>query len=172
MILSYNDAHTQLCTDRDFLELARCMYQTMTQRNKLTSVSSQNQFVIIIMANKAFLPFIYNWLCNTAHMPHVHQQTLFLFSDNGHETLKTSEFAVNAVKIDEKIDDRLELDQDYGSLGYWLLVHIRVKTIIQIIKANIPFLLCEPDAVYTSFITQLALDHAVINLILNSENQA
>ena len=142
------NSDTDRCTDQNFLEVAKCMYRKITKNTGETGVSGKNPFLIVIMANKAFLPFIYSWLCNTAHMPRVHEQTLFIFSDNGHETLTKSQFVVNTVQIDTKIDKGLELKQDYGSLGYWLLVHIRVKTIIKIIQANIPFLLCEPDAVW------------------------
>jgi len=124
------------CGESDFVSMAKCVYKR------------HNDFILVMMANRAFMPFIYNWLCNTGHMPFVHERTVFLFTDNSYYDLQLSQFKVNAVKVDGIDDTTLEENQDYGTIGYWLLVHARIKAILQIIKAHIPFVLCEPDAIW------------------------
>ena len=105
-------------------------------------------FLFVMMGNKAFLPFIYNWLCNTAHMEGVHNRTLFLFTDDGDKALKASRFGVMALQVDRSLPKEYQEHQDYDSYGYWLLVQLRVQVILRLIDADIPFLLCEPDALW------------------------
>jgi hypothetical protein len=62
---------TRLCTQDDYLARATCLVASIP--NTSTNGGS-NKFLFLIMGNKAFLPFIHNWLCNTAHMHGVHER--------------------------------------------------------------------------------------------------
>ena len=126
------------CRESDFVSMAKCVYKR------------HNDFILIMMANQAFLPFIYNWLCNTAHMPFVHDRTLFLFTDESYRDLQSSQFKVNAVKIPMPTDPRLVEDQNYETVGYWRLIELRLDAMLKILKAGIPFLLCEADALWVT----------------------
>lgn len=137
-----NFSSSQRCTQQDVVGLAKCMHAS------IGSVQTSTDFLLVMMGNKAFLPFIYNWLCNTAHMEGVHERTLLLFSDDGDQAFKSSAFGVQALQVDRSLEQEFQASQDYDSFGYWLLVQLRVQVIVRLIDAGVPFLLCEPDALW------------------------
>jgi len=111
--------------------------------------AADRSFLVIMMANRDFAPFIQNWLCNTAHMDGVHQRTLLLFTDDGYTALGGAGFRVATVG---NVGANLTLgpghDIKYGTVGYWRLVQRRVQVVASLVRAGIPFLLCEPDALW------------------------
>lgn len=107
---------------------------------------SPASFALVMMLNRAFLPFTHNWLCNTRGMPGVHERTLLLFTDDSIADL-SQEFHVTSVRIGYGISVS-ELDMEYGTYGYWRLVQRRVHLVAALVHNGIDFLLCEPDALW------------------------
>ena len=82
-------------------------------------------------------------------MEGVHERTLFLFTDDGDMAIRASQFTrVHAVQVDRNLANEFQADQDYDTYGYWKLVQVRVQAIVNIMKADIPILICEPDALW------------------------
>ena len=136
-----NKTQERTCRQDHYIAVAECMYSSVKN-------STSNKFVFIMMANKAFLPFIRNWLCNTAKMPGVHSRTLLLFSDHGDREMEESPFNVRAIGVNSLLLTELNADLDYDTFGYWRLVQHRVQVILNLTRANISFLLFEPDALW------------------------
>jgi hypothetical protein len=85
-------------------------------------------------------------------MEGIHERTLIVFTDNSYESLKSSlgisTFPVKIATIQLTMSQDLQNDMDFGTYGYWKLVQVRLWLVLEVIKARIPFLLCEPDALW------------------------
>jgi len=110
---------------------------------------SAGAFLFVMMANRAFVPLIQNWICNTGLMPGVHERTLIIFTDAGDEDLAVSGFAGKVARV-RTLPPEFESDMDYDTYGYWRLVQLRVQLTLELVRAGVPFLLCEPDALWVS----------------------
>ena len=142
-------------TIHDYIASARCLLsnaQASRVRKRIWSAPSSGidrSFLLVMMGNKAFVPFIQSWLCNTAHMEGVHERTLLLFTDDGHRALQFNDYGVAYVgSASANLTNELSEDMKYGTYGYWRLVQLRVHVVASLLRAGIPFLLCEPDAVW------------------------
>jgi len=141
---SHRNASNISCASGNYISLATCLYEA-TVRDTLAN----NTFIFIMMANRAFLPFIQNWLCNTADMAGVHMRTLILFSDDaGLEMIKLSPFDVMSSGVNSHLPTELNANFEYNTFGYWRLVQLRVQVIVNLTRAGIHFLLFEPDALW------------------------
>ena len=125
-----------------YVEFAKCAYESMVAR-----APEEPFFMFVMMANKAFLPLIQNWLCNTARMEGVHERTLLIFSDDGWKSL-SKDFAVRFIQAHNNLPREYHADMNYNTYGYWRLVQLRVQVVVNLVNARIPFLLFEPDALW------------------------
>ena len=142
-------------TIHDYIASARCLLSKarasrVRQRTRSGLLSGiDRSFLLVMMGNKAFVPFVQSWLCNTAHMEGVHERTLLLFTDDGHRALQFNDYGVAYVgSVSANLTHELSEDMSFGTYGYWRLVQLRVHVVASLLRAGIPFLLCEPDALW------------------------
>jgi hypothetical protein len=130
------------CRQQDYIDVAACKFESLKARD-------QNQsFLFVMMGNRAFLPFVQNWLCNTVLMQGVHERTLLLFSDDAYKDIEISHFKVRSLSIHSMFPREFHANLDYNTYGYWRLVQLRVRVVLNLTYAGIPYLLCEPDALW------------------------
>ena len=125
----------------NYIFRARAIFESCVRRN----ADIQKQFIIVMMVNRAFTPFVRSWLCNTAHMHDVHARLLLIFTDDSLHEIPTT---FNITKVYVHGEALATADSDYDTYGYWKLVQKRVHIIAKIVEQGIPLLLCEPDAVW------------------------
>jgi len=125
----------------NYVALATCMM------SRLPRQGNQNVFLFVMMGNRAFVPFINNWLCNTAQMAGVHERTIIIFNDDGQE-LMSKQFPVRTVQLKDQSIQALAGNMDFSTYGYWRLVQLRVQVLLNLMRARIPLLLFEPDALW------------------------
>ena len=115
--------------------VAKSMFSLLKTRTGQNSMIAQ-PFLFVLMANRAFIPLIQNWLCNTALMQGVHARTLIIFTDDGDESLKASlvvsKFPVQVVRMQLMMSPDLQKDMNFGTYGYWRLVQVRVQLVLEI----------------------------------------
>ena len=114
----------------------------------LPAMPESQRYVMIMQVNGAMAPMVHNWMCNTKHMTGVHERTLIIMSDTaGYRALAGNPYNVTVAEM--QLPDRgLAQSQNYGTYGYWKLTAARVQTFNDLISAGIPFLNCEPDAIW------------------------
>ena len=155
VLQQHNQQHQLLIMGvrKDILPVATSIFLSLkAQPAKLDTLAKP--FLLVLMAHRAFLSQIQNWLCNTALMQGVHERTLIIFTDDGDEALKASlvasKFPVKILRMHLILPPDFQEDVDYETYGYWRLVQVRVQLVLEIIKAEIAFLLFEPDALWVT----------------------
>lgn len=91
--------------------------------------------VMVTFVNDAYLPLVYNWLCNTISM-NIHQQVLMITTS--HETKEEIKKRYSNVTIGViELPGTLKEHQSYGEVGYLKLMIIRTRIITSFILNNI-----------------------------------
>ena len=142
-------------TMHDYVASARCVLsriQASTRSKRMHGrlpMHVDRPFLLVMMGNRAFVPFVQSWLCNTADMDGVHERTLLLFTDDGQKDLESIDYSVAHVgDVSANLTNELSGGMKFGTYGYWRLVQLRVHVVASLLRAKIPFLLCEPDALW------------------------
>lgn len=114
------------------------------------SVQKSSYPVMITLINEAYLPFAYNWLCNTARMD-IHKHVVFLTTDvNTKQSLKANWSNLRAVAIASKNGSEIYESQEYSHVGYVKLMAERTEAILALLLHKIEILLFEVDALWLS----------------------
>ena len=136
--------------------------------------TADRTFLVILIGNRALVPFIQNWLCNTAHMDGVHERTLLLFTDDGHTALSSTGFRVASVGgVSANLTGGLRDSDDvkHGTVGYWRLAQVRVQVVASLLRGGIPLLLCEPDALWVRNPLDDPALHATSEMVYYSDSR-
>lgn len=103
-------------------------------------------FLIVMQASIGMVPMIKSWLCNTASMKHVHENTLIIVDEKGYKVMKNVQ--TKATIVMDALPKILQGSWPYGSRGYWRTTQNRVVVIGDLLRAGVTILLVEPDATW------------------------
>lgn len=105
-------------------------------------------FIFVMYGNKAMVPMIHNWLCNTRGFANVHNRTLIIVTDKpGYASLRANPYGVHVVRS-HSLGQGYDENMDFSSVGYWLLTASRVKTLAALLLSDVSFFNIEADAVW------------------------
>ncbi|XP_041349561.1 UDP-D-xylose:L-fucose alpha-1,3-D-xylosyltransferase 3-like [Gigantopelta aegis] len=114
--------------------------------NFAKQINARGLPVLLALVNKAYLPFVYSWLCNTMYMG-IHRQVLFITTDSYSEKKITKDWpdvgAFTVLDLDE-----LSGAQEYSKVGYVRLVVRRTEITLTLLKERIKLLLFEVDCLW------------------------
>ena len=106
-------------------------------------------FVFVMQATVGMIPMIKSWICNTATMENVHENTLLIVDEPGKKLLDDFEPAKGMHIVLDSLPEEMQGSWGFGTLGYWLATQNRFHTILDMIElGKVPVMIIEPDAVW------------------------
>lgn len=111
-------------------------------------ISSKYGMVMMTFMNKAFVPFLTNWMCHTKSMVD-YSQVLVLVTDKAVHSEITAKYPSLTVMFLSIFKD-INTKQRYCSAGFMRMGIYRTRVVNWIIQENIPVFLFELDAMWTS----------------------
>lgn len=113
--------------------------------------------VMVTFVNDAYLPLVYNWLCNTVSM-NVHNKILMITTSHStKENIKTKYNNLTICVI--QVDKSLQGDQSYSQVGYVELMIIRTRLITALLIGGIETFQFECDFLWIKNPTEMLHEH-------------
>ncbi|XP_014678591.1 PREDICTED: UDP-D-xylose:L-fucose alpha-1,3-D-xylosyltransferase 3-like [Priapulus caudatus] len=102
---------------------------------------------LIATVNAAYLPMTLSWLCNTAAMAGVHEQTVVIATDDAtHDALRRRWPTVRVFRHVTQAD--MTQRHKFGSNGYRVYLLMRVKLMFELLRHNVSFIMFETDCLW------------------------
>lgn len=111
-------------------------------------IASKHGMVMLTFMNKAFAPFLTNWMCHTKSMVN-YSQVLVLVTDNSVYSKITAQYPSLSV-VYLSVFNEIEGKHRYCSAGFMRIGIYRSRVVNWIIQENIPVFLFELDALWIS----------------------
>ncbi|XP_052681297.1 uncharacterized protein LOC128162146 [Crassostrea angulata] len=139
-----------ICADKTRYKIED-MLETDDEKNVVRAaqkISSKYGMVMMTFMNKAFVPFLTNWMCHTKSMVD-YSQVLVLVTDKAVHSEITAKYPSLTVVFLSIFKD-INTKQRYCSAGFMRMGIYRTRVVNWIIQENIPVFLFELDAMWTS----------------------
>lgn len=109
-------------------------------------IAIKHGMVMLTFMNKAFVPFLTNWMCHTKNMVN-YSQVLVLVTDNSVYSKVTAKYPSLSV-VYLRVFNEINGKQRYCSAGFMRIGIYRSRVVNWIIQENIPVFLFELDALW------------------------
>ena len=111
--------------------------------------AATRHWVILIVFNRAFIPLTKSWICNTEYLPEIWSKVLLISTDStAVDDLLQWKSSLNVVHWD--IFEDYSNEMKFGQVQYFRLMNRRLALTVKLLNDEIPMLIAETDAVWTS----------------------